>query len=85
MASAARRSLKKALTLTGLRDFEEIDLLDAATPENFKGWGSPTILVDGKDVAGNKQGEAIACRVYEGPERVPAPKDIATAIRNAAG
>ena len=85
LASAARTSLKKALTLVGLRDFEEIDLLDAATPDSLKGWGSPTILVDGNDVAGNKRGEAIGCRVYEGPEGVPPPEDIVTAIRNTFG
>jgi len=81
LASAARTSLKKALTLVGLRDFEEVDLLDAATPDSLKGWCSPTILVDGNDVAGDKRGEAIGCRVYDGPERVPAPEVIATAIR----
>jgi hypothetical protein len=85
LASAARKSLQKALALAGLRDFEEIDILDAATPDDLKGWGSPTILVDGNDVAGSGKGEAIGCRVYDGPDRVPAPEDIATAIRSSIG
>ena len=81
LADAARNSLRTALESLGLQRFEEIDILDSNAPAGLAGWGSPTILVDGHDVAGNEMGEAVGCRVYDGPDRVPTPEEIATAIR----
>lgn len=81
LADAARNSLRAALESLGLQGFEEIDILDANAPADLRAWGSPTILVDGHDVAGAGKGEAIGCRVYDGPGRVPTPEDIAAAVR----
>ena len=80
LADAARKALRTALESLGLHGFEEVDILDDNAPVELKGWGSPTILIDDHDVAGNEKGEAIGCRVYEGPDRVPTPQQIAAAI-----
>lgn len=37
---------------------------DADSPEHIRGYGSPTILVDGKDVAGGGPSAAACCRLY---------------------
>jgi len=82
LAEAARDSLSAALASLGTRDFEEIDILDEAAPAELRGWGSPTILVNGEDVTGNAKGEGVGCRVYDGPGGVPAPEYIAAKIRS---
>jgi hypothetical protein len=83
LADAARRSLQTALDSLELSEFEEIDLLDSATPDELKGWGSPTILINGVDVAGAARGAGVGCRVYDTPDRVPTPETIAKFIGNA--
>lgn len=59
------------------------------TPERVRGYGSPTILVDGEDVAGETGNEAACCRVYADSESankgVPPLARIAAALRTAAG
>jgi mercuric ion transport protein len=80
LAAAARESLRQALDGLELPTFEEIDILDASTPEELRGWGSPTILIDGEDVSGNPKGNSVACRVYAEPNGVPTPKTIAACI-----
>jgi hypothetical protein len=67
--------------MLGLEPFEEVDLLDAKTPIDLKGWGSPTILVDGKDVAGYSKGSGLGCRVYPGPNKVPTKDSIVEFLR----
>lgn len=83
LADATRSSLQAALDSLGLGEFEEIDLLDPATPEALRGWGSPTILVGGEDLTGSSKGNALGCRVYEGEKGVPGPEMIAEQIRRA--
>jgi len=84
LADAARSSLKAALGSLGLSDFEEIDLLDPATPDEMRGWGSPTILVGGEDVTGSAKGNGVGCRVYDSEAGVPDPKTIVKKIRDVA-
>lgn len=84
LADAARNSLRAALESLGLQGFEEIDILGANAPAELKGWGSPTILVDGEDVTGHTKGDGAGCRVYDAPERVPTAEAIATRIRRRA-
>ena len=51
--SMARKSLKEAFTKADIpAQWDEIDLNEPNTPKELKGYGSPTILVDGKDVTG---------------------------------
>ena len=81
LANAARESLERAVAELGISGFEEIDLLDSKTPEATKGWGSPTILVGGKDVTGTSKGDSLGCRVYSGPDKVPTTADIVQFFR----
>lgn len=81
LADAARESLQQALGELGIPDFEEIDILDPSTSDELRGWGSPTILVDGQDVTGSARGDNVGCRVYSGPDRVPSPTAIVESIR----
>ncbi|MBI3185133.1 MAG: MerC family mercury resistance protein [Myxococcales bacterium] len=56
-------------------------------PAHARGYGSPTILVDGQDVAGASPGEESSCRLYEaaggGVTGVPQVSQIAAALRRA--
>jgi hypothetical protein len=83
LANAAREALRQALAELGISAFEEIDLLDPSTPEDLRGWGSPTILVNGRDVAGLTRGDNLGCRVYPGPDRVPSAATLVRSIRKA--
>jgi hypothetical protein len=80
LANAARASLGQALAELQIAGYVEVDLLDPATPAELRAWGSPTILVDGEDVTGGRPGDGIGCRVYEGPDRVPAAATIVASI-----
>jgi hypothetical protein len=80
LAGAARESLRKALAELRITSYSEVDLLDPATPAELRTWGSPTILVDGEDVTGGRPGDGIGCRVYQGPDRVPAAATIVASI-----
>jgi mercuric ion transport protein len=64
---AARAALHAALASEKLdAAIEEIDVEDEAAPEWARGWGSPTILIDGEDVAGEQPSSSCACRLYAG-------------------
>lgn len=82
LADAARDALEVALTAVGVSRYEEVDILDPDTADELRGWGSPTILIDGQDVTGNAKGDSVGCRVYDGPDRVPSPEEIAAVIRS---
>ena len=81
LADPARDNLKKALANCGMSDFEEVDILDPATPDELRGWGSPTILVDGVDVTGQPKGNSVSCRVYPDPGGVPNVASIVKGIK----
>lgn len=83
LSGAARASLERALRRCGMSagDYEPVDVLDPATPANLAKWGSPTILVNGEDVSGQASGDGVGCRIYDTPDRVPAPETITAAIR----
>ena len=64
---AARKALRKALTAEQLElPVEEIDIAAQAAPEWSRGWGAPTILIDGKDLVGQEPLFSCACRRYDG-------------------
>lgn len=54
------------------------------SPDHVRGYGSPTILVDGKDVAGGQRGGVSCCRLYaqeDGSMRgVPSVEMLTSAI-----
>lgn len=61
-------------------DFSEVNVLDPATPPELARWGSPTILVDGQDIAGHNGGDAPGCRVYNTPDRLPRLETVVQAL-----
>src|SRR5919204_2659894 len=86
---ATRAAVRRALAATGLPDrFEEIDATAPTTPEPLRVWGSPTVLVDGADVAGGEPAGA-SCRLYAGadgrPTGVPSDAVIRKALARAKG
>jgi hypothetical protein len=61
----ARRNLQVALIRSGLPQiWKEWDRNESSSPTYAKNFGSPTILVDEKDVAGASEAEGNNCRVY---------------------
>lgn len=64
---AARAAIREALRLEQ-RDavVEEVDISRDDAPAWAKGWGSPTILLDGVDAAGEPlPGDEMCCRLYK--------------------
>lgn len=61
----ARENLLRAFSQTGLAPrWQEWDRADADAPAHVRAYGSPTILVDGRDVAGATAADAACCRIY---------------------
>ena len=62
----ARTALRAALAACGAGNMtvEEIDLEASSTPPQLRSWGSPTILVDGTDIAGADGPTGTGCRLY---------------------
>ena len=80
LAEAARIELEAALVDCGSIGYDEIDILDSTAAEELRGWGSPTILLNGADITGQPKGNDVSCRVYPGEKRVPAKAEILAAI-----
>lgn len=88
-AEAARSQLRLALARAGQApEWDEWERSDPAAPPYVRRYGSPTILVDGCDVAGGAPTEADCCRLYQGEngrlQGVPSAETIASAVRQAA-
>ncbi len=85
----ARAALARALDEAGLPPgWTEHVSDDPDCPAHARGWGSPTILVDGRDVGGEAPGRDQCCRLYGGGgiglARVPAVPEVTAALRGAA-
>lgn len=81
---AARAAVRAALVEERLDvSVEEIDVEAPDTPAWARGWGSPTILVDGQDVAGQQPAASSACRLYAGG--APAIETIRARIAKSRG
>ena len=84
-----RSLLIKAFTQTGVSArWREWERSVPEGPEYLRFYGSPTILVDGKDVAGVAPDAGIrACRVYRGQQgnlsHTPPLEEISSALRSA--
>ena len=64
-ATAARAALDQALAAVGIADrTEEVNTSSPETPESLRGWGSPTILLNGEDVGGQVASTGTSCRFY---------------------
>lgn len=85
---AARQQLRRAFRDVGQpAEWQEWDRNDSSSPSRVRQFGSPTILVDGRDVVGALPCDgADCCRVYHsersGLQGVPPLDVITTALRN---
>ncbi|TAK33559.1 MAG: hypothetical protein EPO40_00065 [Myxococcaceae bacterium] len=71
---AAREQLRRALREVGLPEaWKEHDLSAHDVADHARGFGSPTVLVDGRDVSGGLPSAGATCRVYAGSEQRGAP------------
>ncbi len=73
------------LAIEQLRDrlqvaIRQVDLMAPATPESMKRWGSPTILLNQRDISGVEPGDANCCRIYPGPGGVLSVEEIVAAL-----
>ncbi len=77
---AARTNLMSAFSRAGVAPRWTEHVAGAAeTPAELRAFGSPTILVDGHDVAGDAPTSARSCRRYDG-SGVPSVSQIAEAL-----
>lgn len=87
-AGAAREALRRSLAAAGLPPaFEDVDVTATGAPAHLRRWGSPTILVNGRDVAGGSPTGA-SCRIYgagSNASGVPPDDLIARALAEARG
>ncbi len=80
-AAPARDNLEKAIAAAGCGcQITEWKQGDENAPDYIRQYGSPTILIDGKDIAGaGNSGSSTSCRVYEGG--VPSVETIQAALK----
>lgn len=83
---AARAVLKRALAAQGGESrWREWDSTAADSPVHARVYGSPTILVDGTDIAGAEPSDAPACRIYRDAagraSGVPSEELVRSALR----
>ncbi len=80
-AATARERLREVLaTLGSSAVWNEWDTEDAATPSHFRGYSSPTVLVNGIDVEGKSPTSGAGCAVGGGPS-VEALRNAFAAVR----
>lgn len=83
----ARKQLRDALGVVGAApQWQEWDRNDPSSPPHARQFGSPTILVDGKDVArGRPSNGADYCRIYRDEtgvmQGIPSSKTIVSALQ----
>ncbi|MCK6452150.1 MAG: MerC family mercury resistance protein [Alphaproteobacteria bacterium] len=84
-----RMRLAEAMRAAGLApSWTEWEIGDPAAPAHARAYGSPTILVEGRDVAGQAPGEeSRSCRLYslDGADRGVPPLDLIVAALSAQG
>ena len=82
-----RGNLLKAFTAAGKKPlWREVDRSAKDTPASLRGYGSPTILIDGTDVGGQKPvSDGASCRLYRdehgGYAGVPSVEQITKSLR----
>jgi hypothetical protein len=74
---SAVKQLRDVLLAEGVRtEIIEVAVLDAKAAEELRFRGSPTIRINGRDIAGEShtpQAFALACRVYPGAKAAGIP------------
>lgn len=81
---AAGAALERCLVALDLEPtFDRVDGSPDVSPA-LAAWGSPTIIVDGNDVAGEQSASAgRSCRIYPGGSGRPTDAQILAALRAA--
>lgn len=80
-----RTHLRLAFALAGIAPrWVEHRIGDPGAPAHTRGYGSPTVLVDGRDVAGEPPSSEVTCRLYSTGTRVPSVDQIVDALRERA-
>ena len=84
-AVEARERLRRVLgSVDVLVEIEEVNTAAPETPERLRGWGSPTILIDGMDIEGPETPATASCRLYRDPagrlSGVPAEATLQAAL-----
>ena len=83
-ADLARGRLTEALSTLGwVASWTEWNRESSAAPEYVRQYGSPTVLVDGRDVSASPASLADSCRVYpsdEGFDRAPSVQALIAAL-----
>jgi hypothetical protein len=73
----AVQELRKVLLAEGVADeIYEVAVRDSTAAEEFKFHGSPTVRINGRDIAGELQEQrfhALACRIYPGAKEAGVP------------
>lgn len=83
-AETARENLRDALRRASLPFiWTEYRVGDTDLPAYARGFGSPTILVDTRDVGGAEPGAAPFCRLYEDHRGAPSVARISAALEAA--
>ena len=74
---SAVKQLRDVLLAEGVQtEIIEIPVDDAKTAEEYKFRGSPTVRINGRDIAGaghSSQSVALACRIYPGAKETGVP------------
>jgi hypothetical protein len=74
--SAVKR-LREVLSAEGVRtEISEVEVRDARAAEQYRFCGSPTIRINGRDIAGEQHSPlsfALACRMYPGAQQLGVP------------
>ena len=82
---AARLLIKSACTQLGrAADWHEWEVSNPQFPAHARGFGSPTILVGGVDVAGQSASISDCCRIYAGErgvQGVPTLEQVVQALK----
>jgi hypothetical protein len=82
--TAARATLMRAFSRAEVQPkWSEHRIGDPSAPPRTRGYGSPTVLVDGRDVAGLEPAAEVCCRIYTtatGSTQAPSVEQIASAM-----
>lgn len=87
--SSAVNQLRDVLLAEGVRaNINEVAVMDAKAAEEYRFYGSPTIRINGRDIAGESHSPmsfAFACRIYPGATEagVPLLEMMQRAVREA--
>lgn len=84
--SAARRALEEAFRRAAFEpSWREVDLESEPEHSKLRSFGSPTVLVNGREVTGRTAGgAALSCHLYGTPDGAPPVDAVESALRRAA-